>query len=110
MLEHEDARQPQCTFTLRKFRESTCPLSRNYYFAPHAVQNNVIDVIRDKKEYHRLFKDAKGHIATGEATNIYLWDPDAARLIHQTVPHARIIMSLRDPIERTYSVLDENEV
>jgi hypothetical protein len=79
------------------------PVKELYYFAPHALQNNVIDVIRDKKEYHRLFKDAKGHIAIGEATNIYLWDPEAPKLIHQTVPHARIIISLRDPIERAYS-------
>src|ERR687897_1614715 len=36
-------------------------------------------------------------------TNIYLWDPDAPKLIHQTVPHARIIISLRDPIERAFA-------
>ncbi len=79
------------------------PIKELYYFAPHALQNNVIDVIRDKKEYQRLFKNAKGHIAIGEATNIYLWDPDSPELIHQTVPHAHIIISLRDPIERAYS-------
>jgi hypothetical protein len=73
------------------------------YFAPHAVQSSVSDVIRDKEEYLRLFKNASGYIAVGEATPIYLWDPDAPKLIHQTVPHARIIMSLRDPIERAYS-------
>jgi Sulfotransferase family len=79
------------------------PLKEPFYFASNAVQNSAIDVIRDKKEYLRLFEKAKGYIAAGEATPVYLWDPDAPKLIHQAVPHARIIMILRDPIERAYS-------
>jgi hypothetical protein len=80
------------------------PLKEPFYFAPHAVHNSASDIIRDKKEYLRLFEKANGHIAIGEASPIYLWDPDAPKLIHQTVPHARIIMILRDPIERAYSI------
>jgi hypothetical protein len=80
------------------------PLKEPLYFAPHAVHNSASDIIRDKKEYLRLFEKANGHIAIGEASPIYLWDPDAPKLIHQTVPHARIIMILRDPIERAYSI------
>jgi hypothetical protein len=79
------------------------PLKEIFYFAPHAVQNSIADVIRDKEEYLRLFKDASGYTAVGEATPFYLCDPDTPKLIHQTVPHARIIMILRDPIERAYS-------
>ena len=81
------------------------PLKETFYFAPHAVQKafNASDVLRDKKEYLRLFEKAKEYTAIGEATPIYLWDPDTPRLIHQTVSHARIIMILRDPIERAYS-------
>jgi hypothetical protein len=79
------------------------PVKEPFYFAPNAFQNNMIDMIRDKKEYLGLFKQGKGYIAIGEATPIYLWDPDAPKLIHQTVPHARIIMILRDPIERAHS-------
>src|ERR687891_1137511 len=79
------------------------PIKELFYFAPNAVQTDAFDVIRDKKEYLRVFNKANGHIAIGEATPGYLWDPDAPKLIHQTVPHARIIMILRDPIERAYS-------
>jgi hypothetical protein len=79
------------------------PLKELFYFAPNAVRSSTSDAIRDKKEYLRLFNNARGYIAVGEATPIYLWDPDAPKLIHQTVPHARIIMSLRNPIERAYS-------
>jgi hypothetical protein len=79
------------------------PLKELFYFAPHAVQSSIADVIKDKNDYLKLFKDARGYIAVGEATPIYLWDPDAPKLIHQTIPHARIIVILRDPVERAYS-------
>ena len=79
------------------------PLKELFYFSPNAVQSNASDVIRDKKEYLKFFEKARGHIAIGEATPIYLWDSEAPRLIHQTIPHARIIVILRDPIERAYS-------
>jgi hypothetical protein len=79
------------------------PLKEPFYFATHAVSNSASDLIRDKKEYLRLFEKASGYVAIGEATPIYLWDPDAPKLIHETIPHARIIMILRDPIERAYS-------
>lgn len=79
------------------------PLKELFYFAPHAVQSSIADMIKDKKEYLNLFKNARGYIAVGEATPIYLWDPDAPKLIHQTIPHARIIVILRDPVERAYS-------
>jgi hypothetical protein len=73
------------------------------YFAPNYVRPDPGRFLRDKKEYLRLFENARGYIAVGEASPAYLWDPDAPKLIHQTVPHARIIMILRDPIERAYS-------
>jgi hypothetical protein len=73
------------------------------YFASHVFQSSAIEWIRDKKEYLRLFEKARGYAAVGEASPVYLWDRDAPKLIHQTVPHARIIMILRDPIERAYS-------
>ena len=79
------------------------PLKEPFYFATHAVHNSASDIIRDKKEYLRLFEKASGYTAIGEATPIYLWDPDAPKLIHHAVPHAHIIMILRDPIERAHS-------
>jgi hypothetical protein len=79
------------------------PVKEPFYFSSHTVQANWIDLIKDKKEYLRLFEKARGYIAIGEASAAYLWDPDSPKLIHQTVPHARIIMILRDPIERAYS-------
>jgi len=59
--------------------------------------------IRDKKKYLSLFKKVKDEKIIGEANPSYLSDPETPKLIHQTVPNARILISLRDPVERAYS-------
>jgi hypothetical protein len=74
-----------------------------YYFSPHYVQRYPGETVTDKEEYLRLFENTSSYIAVGEASPSYLWDPDSPKLIHQAVPNARIIILLRDPIERAYS-------
>lgn len=44
-----------------------------------------------------------GAFATGDATPSYLFHPHAARRICQTVPEAKLIVVLRDPVERAWS-------
>jgi len=61
------------------------------------------EIIRDEKEYLNLFKDVTDEKIVGEASPHYLADPEAPHLIHQVVPHARILISLRDPVERSIS-------
>jgi hypothetical protein len=56
------------------------------------VQNNKKKTGRANKEY-----------ITGEATPYYLAHPHAARRIKTTVPDARLIVLLRNPVERAYS-------
>ena len=58
---------------------------------------------RKKNEYLKLFQDVKDEVAIGEATPSYLWDPQSPKLIHQVIPDAKIIIILRDPIERAFS-------
>jgi sulfotransferase family protein len=60
-------------------------------------------VIHERGEYLKLFQEVKDEVAVGEASPSYLWDPAAPGLIHEVVPHARIIMSLRDPVARAFS-------
>jgi hypothetical protein len=74
-----------------------------YYFSPNYIQLYPGETVTDKEEYLRLFENARGYTAVGEASPSYLWDPDSPRLIHQAVPTARIIIMLRDPIERAFS-------
>jgi hypothetical protein len=63
----------------------------------------VLKQIKDKKEYLKLFENVKDEIAIGEASPTYLHDPKAPKLIHDAVPNAKIIISLRDPVERANS-------
>ena len=59
--------------------------------------------IRDKDAYLSLFKEAKTHQACGEATTTYLGDTQALSSIAETVKHPKIIIILRNPLERAYS-------
>jgi len=57
----------------------------------------------DQQRYLRLFEGSGNSKAIGEASTSYLWHPHVARRIQMQVPEARIIISLRDPVERAYS-------
>jgi len=74
------------------------------YFNPTVNLDSLLSKpIRDEKRYLDLFKDVKNEVAVGEASPTYLWDPKTPELIHKAIPNARIIIIMRDPIERAYS-------
>lgn len=54
-------------------------------------------------EYVSLFKNAKQAKAIGEVSPSYLYSRGAAARIQMWLPHSRIIILLRDPVERAYS-------
>ena len=58
--------------------------------------------ITTRRDYERCFLAANkpGGIRFGEASPAYLFYPEAARRIAKAVPHAKIVMVLRDPVER----------
>lgn len=57
----------------------------------------------DEDGYLDLFAGAGDAQVVGEASTGYLRDPDAPGRIAEAVPDARIVISLRDPVERAYS-------
>lgn len=71
--------------------------------AERALRAVHTKVIREESVYLRLFEGATTHTAVGEATPSYLCDEYAPFRIHGKVPHAKIIMVLRNPVERAYS-------
>ncbi|HTM10498.1 MAG TPA: sulfotransferase [Verrucomicrobiae bacterium] len=87
------------------------PVKEPHYFAvtlkallnPSAANPDATQLIHERREYLKLFQKVKDEVAVGEASPSYLWDTAAPRLIHEVVPHARIIMSLRDPVDRAFS-------
>ena len=59
--------------------------------------------VKSLGEYEQLFGNVAGAAAVGEASPIYLECPQAAGRIRELLPAARIICSLRQPVERAYS-------
>jgi hypothetical protein len=53
--------------------------------------------------YEALFAGAPPGTMAGESTPFYLYDLTAQRRIHAAIPHARLIVVLRDPVERAHS-------
>ena len=75
------------------------------YFSASTIPDDVPNrkPIRDKNQYLELFKDVKNEKIIGESSTSYLADPDAANLIYNIAPNAKIIIMLRDPVERAFS-------
>ena len=59
--------------------------------------------IKSLREYERLFADAGNATAIGEASTTYLECPQSAARIRELLPAARILCSLRHPVDRAYS-------
>jgi hypothetical protein len=57
--------------------------------------------VPDRSRYERLF--AHPAAAVGEASPLYLYTRETPALIHKTIPDARLIAIVREPVERTWS-------
>jgi hypothetical protein len=60
-------------------------------------------VIEEWTQYLKLFKHVREETAVGEVSGNYLASRAAPGAIRARIPHARIVMMLRDPVERLYS-------
>ena len=56
-----------------------------------------------RDDYEALFAAAPAGILRGESTPFYLYNRDAQRRIRALIPSARLIVILRDPVERAHS-------
>jgi Sulfotransferase family len=56
-----------------------------------------------REDYEALFDAAPAGTLRGEATPLYMYDPDAMRRIRDTIPDAKLIAVVRDPVERAHS-------
>jgi hypothetical protein len=54
-------------------------------------------------DYLKLFQSVKDETAIGEASVCYLWSPTAPGNIHARIPDAKILMMLRNPVDRAFS-------
>jgi hypothetical protein len=72
------------------------------YFSFSNTSNKLFPY-RRLDQYEGLFSDVAGEKAVGEASTEYLASPVAPERIAQTIPHAKLIAILRNPVERAYS-------
>ena len=75
----------------------------NKYLRNPVRENKFRGIVSEWEDYVRLFDGAGLQRAVGEASVCYLHSPTAARNIAARIPHAKIIIVLRDPAERAYS-------
>jgi Sulfotransferase family len=83
----------------------TKPTDRHYYSSIHKERHFFARFgtepfgPSDIEEYHRWFPHRKGTI-TGEWTSDYLYEPWVPPLLARAAPDAKILVNLRDPVER----------
>lgn len=75
------------------------------YFSRRVIADDhpLVKPIRDEAKYLQLWDDAGDARFLGEASPNYLEDPDAPGMIARLCPDSRVIVSLRDPVERYFS-------
>ncbi len=79
------------------------PHKEPHFFSPTYLAPEKVHTFLNKNDYLNLFQDVRNEKAIGEASINYLLDPTSPKLIYEKVPHAKIIIIIRDPIERSYS-------
>ena len=80
-------------------------LNEPYYFSRFDILKDFVreSMVTNFEKYLDLFKDAENHKAVGEASSVYLSAPNAASEIKKAFPNSKIIISIRNPIERAHS-------
>jgi hypothetical protein len=65
---------------------------------------SYFQVVKDPVTYFRLFNPVDGERAIGEASHVYLSNPESATVLHELFPDAKFILIFRNPTERAYSL------
>jgi len=76
---------------------------KEVYRDPKEGQEYHMRIIRSYEVYKRLFKNARPGQSKGEVSPSYLFDIQTAQRIKAHNPKSRIVVSLRNPVERAYS-------
>jgi Sulfotransferase family len=71
----------------------------------HRADGSVIPInaAHDLDSYRALYRDAGDAAVLGDASTFYLVDEHVPARLREHVPHARIAMVLRQPVDRAYS-------
>jgi hypothetical protein len=85
------------------FRANT-PDDLDAYFSHRPLASRQIGFVRNPQHYAALFKGVTPkHQVVGEASTTYLWSQTAPAAVASAHPTAKIVICLRDPVERLFS-------
>ena len=73
------------------------------YKLPKLGEKYHAKIIKDINVYNALYSDAKNSQLKGDTSPSYVWDINVANKLFEHNPKAKIIMSLRHPVDRAYS-------
>jgi len=76
----------------------------DFFHSPEFRKTIFSQKISSEEDYLKLFNNVKNEKIVGEASGLYLLDPKSPILIHQKIPDAYILISLRDPVESVFSI------
>lgn len=81
------------------------PVKELFYFDDYYTRpiNWYKSFFPTEKQKEKLERDLVARVITGEASPSYFFHPYAAKRIKETLPNVKLILVLRDPIERAYS-------
>jgi hypothetical protein len=71
-------------------------------------RNKLRFPVRSLEAYEALFAEAKGEKAIGESTALYFWSAIAPQKVRDTIPDTKLIVSLREPVQRAFSFYHMN--
>ncbi len=78
------------------------------FFCYTEAGDSAYRLVRDEGEYYGLFDEVQNETAWGEISPRYLSFPEAAGNIRATLPDVRLIASLRNPVDRAFSLYQMN--
>lgn len=78
-------------------------VKESIYFSPEIRGGIHRDLYSNLDRYRARYEEARGYKAIGEVSSTYLAAVDSAVRIREVSPAARIIIILRDPVERAFS-------
>lgn len=86
------------------------PRKETHFFAfenrdpnTNGIGDTIPDAITHIEDYRALFSQVTTEKAIGEASPTYIYIPYAAERIKYHIPNARMIILLRNPVDRAYS-------
>lgn len=78
-------------------------LKKEDYKLPEPNIDYHAKIIKSEEVYNALFFNAKKGQLKGDTSPSYIWDKKTAQKIYKHNPKAKIIISLRNPVDRAYS-------